>query len=178
MSQHEAQFESPRRSFPGLLIKLAGIAILMGVLSGVSVFTFQYAEGFSYFSSNPRACVNCHIMQPQFDSWQKASHHGVATCVDCHLPHSGLSKWLAKADNGYRHSRAFTLQDFHEPIMITESNSRILQDNCLSCHGGMLHDIVAGATTDSDAIRCVHCHRSAGHGQPAGLGGPDRGRAE
>ncbi len=178
MSQNEARFEPPPRSFPGLPIKLAGIAILMGVLFGVGAFTFKYAEGFSYFSSDPRACVNCHIMQPQFDSWQKASHHAVATCVDCHLPHSGLSKWRAKADNGYRHSKAFTLQDFHEPIMITEPNSRILQDNCLSCHGGLLHDIVAGSTSDPDAIRCVHCHRSSGHGQPAGLGGPDRGRAE
>ena len=178
MSQDEAQLEPPRPSRPGLPAKLAGIAILLGVLGGVGAITFQYAEGFSYFSSDPGACVNCHIMQPQFDSWQKASHDAVATCVDCHLPPSGLAKWLAKADNGYRHSRGFTLQNFHEPIMITETNSRILQDNCLSCHGDLVHDIVAGSTSDPDAIRCVHCHRSVGHGQPAGLGGPDRGRTE
>ena len=115
----------PRRSLAGLPIRLAWIAVLIGVLSGVGLFTFQYAEGFSYFSIDPRACVNCHIMQPQFDSWQKASHHAVATCVGCHLPQSGLSKWLAKADNGYRHSRAFTLQDFHEPIMITDEQRMI-----------------------------------------------------
>jgi len=23
---------------------------------------------------------------------------------------------------------------------------------------------VAGSTTDRDAVRCVHCHRGAGHG--------------
>ena len=169
---------SSRRSFLGLPIALAVIAVLTGALVGMGAFTFHYAEGFSYFSSDPKACVNCHIMRPQFDSWQKASYHAVATCVGCHLPHTGLAKWIAKADNGYRHSRAFTFQDFHEPIMITESNSRILQDNCLSCHGGLLHDIVAGSTSDPDATRCVHCHRSVGHGSSAGLGGPDRGESE
>jgi hypothetical protein len=29
-------------------------------------------------------CVNRHIMQPQYDSWQKASHHSITTCIDCH----------------------------------------------------------------------------------------------
>ena len=72
------------------------------------------------------ACINCHIMQPQFDSWQKASHHTFATCVDCHLPHDFVGKYIAKAENGYLHSRAFTLQDFAEPIRITAKNSRIL----------------------------------------------------
>ena len=55
------------------------LAALVGLLAGVGGFTFLYAEGFSYMSSDPKACVNCHIMQPQFDSWQKGSHHAVAT---------------------------------------------------------------------------------------------------
>ncbi len=178
MSPSEAHSGPPRRLNPGSPLAVAGMAILAGRLVGLGTITFQYAEGFSYFSTDPTACVNCHIMQPQFDSWQKASHHTVATCVDCHLPHSGLAKWIAKADNGYRHSKAFTFQDFHEPIMITESNSRILQNNCISCHQDLVHNIVAGSTTDPDATLCVHCHRNAGHGQSAGMGGPDRGEAE
>jgi cytochrome c nitrite reductase small subunit len=36
-----------------------------------------------------------------------------------------------------------------------------------------LHDLVAGATTDRDAVRCVHCHAGVGHGEPLGLGGPE-----
>lgn len=69
-------------------------------------------------------------MQPQYDSWQKSSHHAQATCVDCHLPHDFLGKWVDKAENGYNHSRAFTLQDFREPIRINAHNRGILQDNC------------------------------------------------
>jgi cytochrome c nitrite reductase small subunit len=160
--------------FPRMPTRLAIIALLAGALAGVGVFTFHYAEGLSYFSTDPAACANCHIMQPQLDSWQKASHHVLATCVDCHLPHQGLAKWLAKADNGYRHSKGFTFQDFHEPILIKGSNSRILQNNCLECHGELVHDIVSGSTSDTDAVQCVHCHRGVGHGARAGLGGPER----
>ena len=150
-------------------------AALLGVLVGVSGFTFRYAEGLSYFSKDPKACVNCHIMQPQYDSWQKSSHHGVASCVDCHLPHTFFAKYLAKAENGYHHSKGFTMQDFHEPIMIKPKNSQLLQDNCIKCHSTMVHELVKGSTTDLNAMRCVHCHQSVGHGPPVGLGGPDRG---
>jgi len=140
------------------------IAILLGVAIGVGFFTFGYAQGLSYFSSDPRACANCHIMNDQYASWQKGPHHGEARCVDCHLPHDLVPKLVAKAENGYHHSRGFTLQDFHEPILIKPKNADILQANCLRCHGDYVHELVAGSRTDRDAVRCVHCHRGVGHG--------------
>jgi cytochrome c nitrite reductase small subunit len=73
------QTESTRRRVAGFVVLLS---VMTGVLIGVGSYTFLYAHGLSYLSSDPKACVNCHIMQPQFDSWQKASHHAVATCVD------------------------------------------------------------------------------------------------
>jgi cytochrome c nitrite reductase small subunit len=150
------------------------LAILLGSSLGVSGYTFRYAEGGSYLSSDPAACVNCHIMRSQYDSWQKASHHTVATCVDCHLPASGLRKWIAKGVHGYRHSKAFTFQDFVEPIRITPGDALLVQENCMRCHADLLHDQVAGSTTSRDAIQCVHCHSDVGHGEQAGLGGSDR----
>jgi cytochrome c nitrite reductase small subunit len=146
------------------------LAALVGVGLGLGLFTLHEAEGTSYLSDDPRSCVNCHIMRPQFDGWQKASHHGVATCVDCHLPESGLPKYFAKALNGWHHSKAFTLEDFAEPIRITPRNAAILEANCLRCHGALLHDTVA-ASGGRDALSCVHCHRDVGHGEAAGLGG-------
>jgi cytochrome c nitrite reductase small subunit len=147
------------------------LAAAVGVLAGLGGFTFRYAEGLSYFSTEPRACANCHIMRPQYDSWQKASHHTVATCVDCHLPQAFIPKYLAKATNGWHHSKGFTLQDFAEPIQIKPGNSSILQENCLRCHADAVHRMVAGARTDHDAVTCVHCHATVGHGERAGLGG-------
>ena len=142
----------------------AALAALVGVLAGVGGFTFRHAEGLSYMSTDPLVCQNCHIMNEQFDSWRKGSHHAAAGCVDCHLPTDLVGKYLAKASNGYHHSKGFTLQDFHEPIMIKPGNSQILQDNCVRCHEGLVHEIVKGSTTGPNAVRCVHCHRSVGHG--------------
>jgi len=155
------------------------LAILLGLLSGIGIFTFKYAEGFSYLSADPKACVNCHIMNPQYDSWQKSSHHAVATCVDCHLPHAFIPKYIAKAENGYHHSLAFTTQNFQEPIMIKTKNSRILQKNCVRCHEDMVFEMFRRDINNPDALRCVHCHSTVGHGAlPTGIGGADRGEAK
>ena len=144
--------------------KAIALAALLGVLAGVGGFTFLYAEGFSYLSNDPKACVNCHIMNDEYDSWRKGPHHAAATCNDCHVPPHFPQKYIAKALNGYHHSKGFTLMDFHEPVMIKAANSQNLQDNCLRCHGDFVHEIVRGSTWADDAIRCVHCHRGVGHG--------------
>jgi cytochrome c nitrite reductase small subunit len=147
------------------------LAILIGLVAGLGAFTFDYAEGVSYFSTDPKACANCHIMNDEYASWTKGPHHGAARCVDCHLPHAFVPKYLAKGLNGYHHSKGFTFMDtrfeslaFHEPIQIHERNAQILQERCLGCHGDFVHDIVAGSKTAEDAVRCVHCHRDVGHG--------------
>lgn len=139
------------------------IAIPLGAAMGLGLYTFSYAEGLSYLSNNPKDCAHCHIMNEQYDGWVKGPHHNVATCNDCHVPHDFVGKYLSKASNGYHHSKGFTLQDFHEPIMIKPRNAAALQENCLGCHGDFVHDIVAGSTTADDAVSCVHCHRHVGH---------------
>ncbi len=147
---------------------------------GLGLFATHYGGGVSYLSADPKACVNCHIMQPQYDGWQKASHHTVATCVDCHLPHALLPKYIAKAENGYHHSVAFTRQNFAEPIQIKGANIERLYDNCIRCHGLLVHaQIASGLRPDGsdrgEAARfCIHCHASVGHGETTGLGGARR----
>ncbi|HEU4928308.1 MAG TPA: cytochrome c nitrite reductase small subunit [Candidatus Krumholzibacteria bacterium] len=144
--------------------RLLFLAIVVGAALGISVFTFHYAEGLSYFSTDPLACKNCHIMNEQYASWTKGPHHAVATCVQCHLPHTLVDKYVAKAENGYHHSKGFTLQDFHEPIMIKQRNAAVLQANCVHCHEDVVHEMLRGSSSTDDAATCVHCHRNVGHG--------------
>jgi cytochrome c nitrite reductase small subunit len=145
------------------------LSIALGLAAGVGLYTFRYAEGLSYFSREPTACVNCHIMRSQYDSWQKSSHHQAAVCIDCHLPHGFIEKYLAKAENGYRHSKEFTAQTFHEPIRVQPRGLAILQQNCVACHAGLTDAINHGA---DDTFACIHCHAGVGHGERTGLGGP------
>jgi cytochrome c nitrite reductase small subunit len=152
------------------------LSVMLGIAAGIGVYTFRYAEGFSYFKTDPRACVNCHIMQPQYDAWSKSSHHMVAVCVDCHLPHDFVPKYIAKSENGWRHGKLFTTQTFEEPIRVKAAGKKVLQDNCVRCHGGLVHDVLAAAGTRE--IECVHCHFTVGHGERTGLGGPMRASEE
>jgi cytochrome c nitrite reductase small subunit len=147
------------RWWAGLLL-----CTLVGITLGLGLFTFWYAKGGSYFSDDPRACVNCHIMREQYDSWHKASHHAAAHCNDCHLPKEGVEKWVAKAENGFWHSWHFTMQDFPEPIQITPKNARILQQNCLRCHADLVGDILHHGSLLDETNNCVRCHPAVGHG--------------
>jgi cytochrome c nitrite reductase small subunit len=158
------------RTFNWLALALA---LAIGVAGGIGGYTFRYARGLSYLSTDPRACVNCHIMQPQYDAWQKASHHGVALCVDCHLPQDLIGKYAVKAENGWRHGKLFTTQKFVEPIRVQAAGMRILQDNCVRCHEPMVEAL--GPGHELSEVPCVHCHNGVGHGDRAGLGGPLQG---
>jgi cytochrome c nitrite reductase small subunit len=149
------------------------LAILAGVAVGIGGFTFGYAKGFSYFSTDPAACANCHIMQSQLDAWQHSSHHAVAVCVDCHLPHAFVPKYIAKTENGLRHATLFTTQRFAEPITVQARGLEILQDNCVRCHEPMVQALDA-TTGHRTRVECLHCHVGAGHVERAGLGGPLR----
>jgi cytochrome c nitrite reductase small subunit len=145
------------------------LAMLLGIAAGTGTFTFYYGKGFSYFSSSPQTCINCHIMQPHYDTWLKSSHHAVATCVDCHLPHHFPHNLIAEADNGWNHSWAFTFQNFHEPIEMKPRNRRILEANCLHCHESLVHQMLSYDETREegpDSISCLHCHADVGHTYP------------
>ncbi len=167
-----------QRAFPRVALFFS---LGLGVLAGLGGYTLSYAKGLSYLSTDPAACVNCHIMQREYDAWQKASHHAVAVCVDCHLPHDFVPKYLAKAENGWRHGKLFTTGGFEEPITVKASGLRILQENCVQCHAAataemQAHDaggVAPGTAAASEtAATCLHCHRTVGHGPVAGLGGP------
>src|SRR5687767_13963738 len=79
-------------------------AFAMTLAAGLGIFTLVEGRAFSYMSSRSEACVNCHVMQAQYDGWERGSHRAVAGCSDCHLPHDFVAKYAAKMRNGWHHS--------------------------------------------------------------------------
>lgn len=139
---------------------LFGVAI--GGAAGLGGYTFVYAKGASYLQNDPAACANCHIMNEQFDGWQRSSHRAVAGCNDCHAPHTFFGKYMTKATNGFWHSFAFTSGRFPDPIRIKPGNLRITEEACRGCHG----DIVFAVDSEhhgAPRLSCVRCHSSVGH---------------
>ena len=152
-----------RRALRRRLVMLTSLAtaIMVGILIGAGTFTFVYGKGSSYLSNAPQSCANCHVMQDHYDSWQQSSHRHVAVCNDCHLPHDFVGKWVTKADNGFFHSVAFTLQNFHDPIQIKPRNKLVTQNACVDCHTESIHSLMPVETSAEDAkkndmLSCVH----------------------
>jgi cytochrome c nitrite reductase small subunit len=148
---------------------LLAAAVLLGAALGIGSYTFVYAKGASYLSSNPSACANCHVMAEHYSAWIKSSHREVATCNDCHTPPSGmLARYATKAANGFLHSYAFTTGNYPDPMRIRGFNAEVTEAACRSCHGiaetiaSTAHSQVGGSRRDGD-LSCVKCHRSVGH---------------
>ncbi len=174
-------------------MRATGVAIvtagLMGGAAGVGLFTFVYAKGASYLSTDPAVCANCHIMQEHFDAWQRSSHRAVAGCADCHMPHDLVGKYAAKASNGFWHSLAFTTGAFPDPLQIKPHNRDITERTCRDCHADIVAAIDPVGNREAVGIRaatagmpssdrpqihdgapaarsresCIRCHTYVGH---------------
>jgi len=141
---------------------LVVLGIFFGVPTGTAVATFIYADGLSYLSKRPEACINCHVMKSQYDSWQASSHHTFARCNDCHSNGNILSRYIQKGINGFNHSFAFTTGYFHEPIRIKNFNLAITKRACLECHSQLVHASEISQASLSEK-NCLNCHREVGH---------------
>ncbi|HEU4699203.1 MAG TPA: cytochrome c nitrite reductase small subunit [Gemmatimonadales bacterium] len=164
------------------------VVVLIGLAFGIGAYTFIYAKGASYLTTDPAACANCHVMQEHFDAWQKSSHRNVATCSDCHMPHDLVGKYTEKATNGFLHSLAFTTGRFPDPIQIRPVNRAVTEAQCRHCHATITEAIewgtvgadrheagpaahrAAGARPqvhdgiiEGDRLSCIRCHTYVGH---------------
>ncbi len=141
---------------------LTALSILIGLFVGIGLFTFGYARGASYLTDDPQACANCHVMNEQYDSWRKSSHHSAAVCNDCHTPPGAVSKYVTKALNGFFHSYAFTSGDYPDNIQITGRNRRVTQQACMKCHEQITDQLQAVRGHDQK-LDCLTCHNDVGH---------------
>lgn len=148
----------------GFPARLAAMSAL-GVLVGLALCVARISQAGSYLSDDPRACINCHIMFPQYASWQHSSHARVAHCNDCHVPHDSLvSKFYFKAKDGLRHSALFTLRLEPQVIQAIPESRRVIQENCVRCHRQTLEEAFTPLHGSFDRT-CIDCHREVPHGR-------------
>ncbi|HEX9728851.1 MAG TPA: NapC/NirT family cytochrome c [Gemmatimonadales bacterium] len=57
-----------------LAVQLGVLAVIVGAVGTV---------GFVEYSANPKFCLNCHLMEPYYESWASSSHRDVP-CIKCH----------------------------------------------------------------------------------------------
>jgi cytochrome c nitrite reductase small subunit len=147
------------------------VIILLGIFTGLVVYVFRISKAHSYLSDEPKTCVNCHIMAPQYATWQHSSHREWATCNDCHVPQQNMAvSYYFKAKDGLRHATIFTLRAEPQVIQIKEAGIDVVQDNCVRCHEDLITDAHLLAFNQkthhyrTDRL-CWECHREVPHGR-------------
>lgn len=145
---------------------------------GAAFYIIYVSKALSYLSTDPKACINCHVMNTQYATWQHSSHARQATCVDCHLPTDNIiDKYIAKTRDGWNHSVAFTLNTYDNAMVISEDGARRVQKNCISCHRSLASEMVQNAdkyhSFENENLEtgraCWSCHKQVPHGKVRGL---------
>ncbi|MFH1198144.1 MAG: cytochrome c nitrite reductase small subunit [bacterium] len=147
------------------------VILLGGIVIGLLLQILYISNAVSYLSDDPKACVNCHIMSPQFATWERGSHGKVTTCNDCHVPQDNFfRKYYFKASDGLRHATMFTLRLEPQVIRIKEAGKNAVQENCIRCHSNNIHPVSLRAISSKAIIDegdryCWDCHRETPHGR-------------
>ncbi len=109
-------------------------------------------------TSTPDYCNTCHVMNDHYDSWHKTALHRNAKCVDCHLPHTNYPRYLFwKGIDGMKDMFMFHSGLYPEQIDISSHGKKVLKENCIRCHEGLLTMI------NTDDRNCWDCHRRVRH---------------
>ena len=117
------------------------VIVTLGILVGLFVYIVHISKASSYLSDKPETCVNCHVMAPQYATWNHSSHREWASCNDCHVPHDNIfNTYYFKAMDGMRHATIFTMRNEPQVIQIREAGIGVVQDNCVRCHTHLITD--------------------------------------
>jgi len=147
------------------------VILALGIFTGLGIFSFHISNASSYLGDKPETCVNCHIMAPQYATWNHSSHREWTNCNDCHVPHNNiLNKYFFKAKDGLRHASMFTLRLEPQVIFIKEAGKKVVHQNCIRCHKELLTDSrLMNYNTRTHEFRldrdCLGCHRVTPHGR-------------
>ena len=147
------------------------VIIVLGIFFGLVIYIFKVSNAVSYLSDEPETCINCHVMVPQYATWNHSSHRENATCNDCHVPHNNIvNKYFFKAKDGLRHATIFTLRKEPQVIFIKEEGKKVVHDNCVRCHDNLLTDSKLMTQTafkihSKTERECWECHREVPHGR-------------
>ncbi|MCK9451981.1 MAG: cytochrome c nitrite reductase small subunit [Bacteroidales bacterium] len=151
------------------------VSIMMGAIVGLGFYAFYASKAYSYLSEAPETCVNCHIMAPQYATWQHSSHREHTSCNDCHVPQDNIFRsYYFKAMDGARHATMFTLRLEPQNIFIKKAGIGVVQENCIRCHSELISDSKLLVQTDlyhhkfEDRL-CWECHREVPHGRVKSL---------
>lgn len=147
------------------------VTLVLAIFLGLGFYSVYLSNAASYLSDNPETCINCHVMVPQYATWNHGAHREHANCNDCHVPHHNVvSKYFFKAKDGLRHATMFTLRLEPQVIHIKKAGIEVVQENCVRCHENLLltaQQMINNQEfhSERETRLCWECHRETPHGR-------------
>jgi cytochrome c nitrite reductase small subunit len=134
---------------------LPGVAVAVLVL--VSAFLLVGPPRLLAKSDTAGFCAGCHVMEGEYDAFMHTGAHRRKQCSDCHLPNSNaVIHYTWKTIDGLKDALVFYSGRVPERIRLSEHGAKVLQANCIRCHG----ETVSMINTER---KCWSCHRSITH---------------
>jgi nitrate/TMAO reductase-like tetraheme cytochrome c subunit len=126
--QLQAAFEAAFRN-PSARRRILFVAVV--TVASVAFFALAGHATLSRMES-PQFCGSCHVMQPEWDAYNRSAHSNVA-CVDCHVSPTaaGLlkSKW-----NGVHQLVGVVTARYPRPIVAEGDDLPLAAETCETCH--------------------------------------------
>lgn len=152
--------------------RLKFIILMMG--SGVFIVIIAF---FTYNKArSPDFCISCHVMKPEYYTWQ-ASSHSKFDCVDCHVGVNFKKGFKAGAknlaDDGLgiaKNTFSYFTNNYMLPVQMIFSVEDYM---CLKCHSEDREASAAGdliiphSVHKKKDVSCAECHSSVAHGDIA-----------
>jgi cytochrome c nitrite reductase small subunit len=133
-------------------------ALVFGALAmTLAVFLMVGPPQLLAHSESPVFCASCHTMESQYEAWLHTGAHRRKSCVDCHLPNDNVAThYVWKSIDGMK-DVVMQYTGLHaEEIKLGEHGAKVVQQNCIRCHGAAVEAI------DQDR-KCWDCHRRLMH---------------
>lgn len=141
------------------------------IAAGLSLVVLVSVIGMTYATSVPKFCALCHIMKPEYATWQASSHSQVS-CTACHVD-PGLKSALEHKVVATKELYLYVTKKYELPIQMTED---LPDSRCLKCHS--LKRKVSSSTDLNiphkrhydNKVPCIKCHQGVAHGKVASSG--------
>jgi len=139
---------------------IASAGIVVVILIGVFA-------AFIAYSSTPRFCGSCHIMETRYVSLRNSDHADEASCIECHSE-PGLIGEIEAHLVGSRYVYTYLTGELSAPILLAE----VPNENCFKCHEltrlskkpspGEIHETYHTIHIEKE-LHCIGCHGGLAH---------------
>ncbi|ADG81982.1 NapC/NirT family cytochrome c [Thermincola potens] len=135
------------------------------LVAAVCTFMLIAVAGAIRVTMEPSFCGKCHVMRPEYVTWEASSHVQVA-CTDCHIK-PGLGNLIIHKIAALKELALYFTNTYDRPIKMSH---KLPDEVCTQCHstfreytpsGDLIipHERHAGK-----GVKCVECHSGVAHG--------------